>query len=182
MGIRGFFLCADLASRPPKRASRRREAGGNLISLSPYIPSIPFLLLCAFSAFSAASAVNRLGPSGLDRGVVAGAPLGPGAVVDRGLPVAQEIKAQGQDCGGDAGTAGGHHRPVGGHAGVAKSPRQRLGRQQGSGRGIEEIGVGEVDRAGNMPAAQTGARFRVPGLKAAGGTDVVVTSISQIVP
>ncbi len=73
--------------------------------------------------------------SGLDGGVVAAAPFGPGAVVDRGIAVAQQVEGEGQPRRGHARAAGCDHGLVKIDAGLfaamtaldseASQPRQR---------------------------------------------------------
>src|SRR5690606_2635544 len=97
---------------------------------------------------------------GFDRRVRLRPPFGPGAVVKRHVPRAEDLEGEKQVGGGDARSAGGDDGAGEIDAGGGDDPRELIGAFEGAAVGIEQAAVRNVEAARNAARTQTRARFR----------------------
>src|SRR2546430_1443803 len=86
--------------------------------------------------------------------------------------MADEMEREGEDGGGDAGAAAGHHRAGEIAAGGAEALGNRLGGEEGLALRVEQVGEGQVEAAGNVPGAAARPDLRLAAGKAACGAGV----------
>src|SRR6185312_11167913 len=84
--------------------------------------------------------------SGLDRRIGPAAPFGPGAVVYRGVSVAEQLQSQDQSASAGSGAAGGNDRLRKVNPGSLQAPAERAERKDRAVR-ADQLGIGKVDAA-----------------------------------
>src|SRR5436190_6450308 len=120
--------------------------------------------------------------TGDDRRVGASAPFSPGTVVDRRLRRTGEVEREADDTGGDARATARRHFSRGIDAGRLDARLELGGRQHGAALGIEQVVVGQVERARHMAGAQAGARLGRLAAEAVGGAridDLLAFAVEQ---
>src|SRR6185437_4967635 len=107
-----------------------------------------------------------------DRRVAREPPFGPGAVIDGGVGPAEEVEAEGQRAGGDAGATGRDDRLAALEPGRGEPRGKRLGGKQRAHLAIGQLVEGQVEAAGDVARAQTGPRLLGAALEAGAGARI----------